>query len=90
MRLATGQFRYEDSGLLDRTHIRWFTRTTMIEMFTQAGWRIENGFSRQIPAQPPHGLLEGIRMTAEAAGADGEQAQEDAQTFQYLFRLRPA
>lgn len=90
MRLATGQFRYEDSGLLDRTHIRWFTRTTMIEMFTQAGWRIENGFSRQIPTQPPQALMAGIRTIAEAAGADGEQALADAQVFQYLFRLRPA
>ncbi|QJY34540.1 methyltransferase domain-containing protein [Diaphorobacter sp. JS3050] len=89
MRLATGQFHYEDSGLLDRTHIRWFTRTTMIDMFTQAGWRIENGFSRQIPTQPPQALLEGIRAIAEACGADGQQALADAQAFQYLFRLRP-
>lgn len=90
MRLATGQFRYEDSGLLDRTHIRWFTRTTLVEMFTQAGWQIEQAFSRQIPAQAPKALLDGIRAIAEAAGANGEEAVTDAQTFQYLFRLRPA
>jgi trans-aconitate methyltransferase len=90
MRLATGQFRYEDSGLLDRTHIRWFTRTTMIEMFIQAGWSIETGFSRQLPSQAPQALLDGIRAIAEAAGADGEVAVTDAQAFQYLFRLRPA
>lgn len=90
MRLATGQFRYEDSGLLDRTHIRWFTRTTMIEMFTEAGWTIETGFSRQLPSQAPPALLEGIRTIAQAAGADGEQALTDANAFQYLFRLRPA
>ena len=90
MRLATGQFRYEDSGLLDRTHIRWFTRTTMLEMFTQTGWAMETGFSRQLPSQPPKALMDGIRAIAEAAGADGDQALTDAQAFQYLFRLRPA
>ncbi|MFT3813819.1 MAG: class I SAM-dependent methyltransferase [Acidovorax sp.] len=90
MRLATGQFRYEDSGLLDRTHLRWFTRVTLIEMFTQAGWQIEHGFSRQLPAQAPQALLDGIRAIAEAAGANGEEAVVDAQAFQYLFRLRPA
>ena len=42
MRLATGLFRYEDSGLLDRTHVRWFTRVTMIEMFTSLGGRADS------------------------------------------------
>ena len=68
MRLATSQFRYEDSGLLDRTHIRWFTRTTMIEVFTQAtGWRIENRFSRQIPTAPRIFDSELSRRLPEAA-----------------------
>lgn len=89
MHLATGQFRNEDSGLLERTHLRWFTRTTLLEMFSETGWRIENGFSRQLPTQPPAGLLEGIQATAMAAGAESEQAVADAMAFQYLFRLRP-
>jgi len=90
MRLATGLFRYEDSGLLDRTHVRWFTRITMIEMFQQAGWRIEAGLTRRILHPPPPVLLDGIRTIAEAGGVDPDQAVEDAQVFQYLFRLRPA
>ncbi len=89
MRLATGLFRYENSGLLDRTHIRWFTRVTMIEMFTQAGWRIDRGLARRLPQKPPGALMEGIRAVAQAGGADPEQAEQDAQVFQYLFRLVP-
>ena len=88
MRLATGAFRYEDSGLLDRTHLRWFTRITLFEMFQQAGWRIENAIARRVPATPPPELMEGIRAIARAAGADAEQAVADAEVFQYLFRLR--
>ncbi|MDO9093340.1 MAG: class I SAM-dependent methyltransferase [Rubrivivax sp.] len=90
MRLATGLFRYEDSGLLDRTHVRWFTRVTMIEMFQQEGWRIETGLARKLPQQPPAALLEGVRAIARAGGADPEQAAEDAQVFQYLFKVVPA
>ncbi len=89
MRLATGLFRYEDSGLLDRTHIRWFTRVTMMEMFASNGWRIESGVARRLPQQPPAALLQGIAAIARAAGADAEQAVEDAQVFQYLFRVVP-
>ena len=90
MRLATGLFRYEDSGLLDRTHVRWFTRVTMIEMFTQAGWRLETGLARRLPQAAPPALMEGIRATAKAAGADPEQAADDASIFQFLFKVVPA
>lgn len=90
MRLATGLFRYEDSGLLDRTHVRWFTRVTMIEMFQQAGWRIESGLARRLPQAAPEALIEGVRAIARAGGADPEQAAEDAQVFQYLFKVVPA
>jgi SAM-dependent methyltransferase len=90
MRLATGLFRYEDSGLLDRTHVRWFTRVTMIEMFQQAGWRVDAGFSRRIPQPAPPALMDGVRAIARAGGADPDQAADDATVFQYLFRVVPA
>lgn len=90
MRLATGQFRYEDSGLLDRTHLRWFTRVTMIEMFEEAGWRIDAVLAGVLPQQPPPALLEGITAIARAASYDAAKAEEDALAFQYLFRVQPA
>ena len=90
MRLATGLFRYEDSGLLDRTHVRWFTRVTMIEMFTQAGWRLETGLARRLPQVAPPALMEGILAIARAAGADPEQTADDASVFQFLFKVVPA
>ena len=90
MRLATGLFRYEDSGLLDRTHVRWFTRVTMIEMFQQAGWRIESGLARRLPQSAPQALMDGVRAVAQASGANADQAAEDASVFQYLFKVVPA
>ena len=90
MRLATGFVRYEDGGLLDRTHRRGFTRVPLAEMFIGAGWRIETALGRRVPAQPPAELLDGIRAIARAGGAEPEQAVADSLVFQYLFRLRPA
>jgi len=43
-RLNRGEFRYEDRGLLDRTHLRWFTRTTIAELFQSAGYRMIDEF----------------------------------------------
>jgi 2-polyprenyl-3-methyl-5-hydroxy-6-metoxy-1,4-benzoquinol methylase len=36
-----GEWQYEDSGLLDRTHLRFFTRSTATELFTDNGYDIE-------------------------------------------------
>ena len=37
--LLFGRFRYQDSGVLDRTHLRFFTRRSAIEMLRSAGFR---------------------------------------------------
>jgi 2-polyprenyl-3-methyl-5-hydroxy-6-metoxy-1,4-benzoquinol methylase len=39
--LLKGRFRYADKGLMDRTHLRWFTRESAIELVKGAGLRVE-------------------------------------------------
>ena len=36
--LALGRFDYEDEGVMDRTHLRWFTPASLAEMFAAAGF----------------------------------------------------
>lgn len=36
-----GRWRYEESGLLDRTHLRFFTRREIVDLFAGAGQEIE-------------------------------------------------
>jgi 2-polyprenyl-3-methyl-5-hydroxy-6-metoxy-1,4-benzoquinol methylase len=52
MRLALlrGRFEYTDTGLLDRTHLRFFTLQTATAMFIQAGFRVEK------VVVPPHSI----------------------------------
>jgi SAM-dependent methyltransferase len=38
--LLLGRWRYEDNGLLDRTHLRFFTLESAEELLIDAGWRI--------------------------------------------------
>lgn len=35
-----GEFNYSDVGILDRTHLRFFTRKSIVDLFTKAGFEI--------------------------------------------------
>ncbi|WP_256730435.1 bifunctional 2-polyprenyl-6-hydroxyphenol methylase/3-demethylubiquinol 3-O-methyltransferase UbiG [Pseudomonas sp. ANT_H12B] len=85
-RLSVGDFRYEDSGLFDRTHIRWFTLVTMLEMFNQAGLTVEAGVPRVFDEPEREKYLPMIHAMAAAAGRDPELAVQDALPLQYVFR----
>ena len=40
--LMAGRFGYDDSGVMDRTHLRWFTPDTYRQMFETAGFRVDS------------------------------------------------
>lgn len=85
-RLAIGEFRYEASGLLDRTHLRWFTRVTLFELFASAGLRVETGVPRIFDEPQREPVLAAIRQMAIAMGRDPEGAVRDALPLQYVMR----
>ena len=38
--LLMGRFNYQDVGIMDATHLRWFTRETICEFFERLGFKI--------------------------------------------------
>jgi len=88
-RLSAGDFRYEVSGLLDKTHLRWFTRQTMIELFEQTGFRIDVGTSRIFDEPEREKFLPIIEKMGQAAGVDPKIALADALPLQYVVRAVP-
>jgi SAM-dependent methyltransferase len=89
VRLNCGQFRYEDTGLLDRTHLRWFTKTTIAEMFADAGFTITCAVQRTFEEPDHERFLPAIRSMATAIGIDPEVAVGDALPWQYVIRAAP-
>jgi len=88
-RLSVGDFRYEEMGLMDKTHLRWFTRQTIIEMFSKAGFRIVEGFPRIFNEPNRDIFLPIIGALAKAAGGDSEEAINDSMPLQYVIRAVP-
>ena len=89
-RLACGELRYEDMGLLDRTHLRWFTRITILDMFQQSGFRVVVMNARVFNEPQREKVLAAIEAMARTLGANPAQAMADASVFQYVLRAVPA
>ena len=74
MRLLRGRWDYTDAGTLDRTHVRFFTRATMVEMFDRAGYTVElcEGINsvRQEWKQDPSGPRRLAKLLLERALGD--------------------
>jgi len=86
-KLSIGDFRYQDSGLLDRTHLRWFTRQTIIEMFESCGYKLIEGFPRIFDEPQKDLFLPLIEQMAKAAGSDPKISLSDALPLQFVVRF---
>ncbi len=86
--LLEGRFEYRPLGLLDDTHLRFFTRRSVEELLAAAGLRAidmrrttADVFATEIPLAPDHfpgELVERVRATP------------DSDTYQFVFRAVPA
>jgi SAM-dependent methyltransferase len=88
-RLCSGLFRYEAEGLLDRTHIRWFTGTTLIELFDSAGFAVVQGLAKIHPTPMPKEIGLAIATLAQAAGADPDTSVRNAVPYQWVVKAMP-
>ena len=89
-RLNCGEFDYADAGLMDRTHIRWFTRKTIFKLFQSCGFRVVGGRARVLDEPMRDTAMAGIRALAEAIGTDVDVAVNDATAFQWVVQAAPA
>ena len=85
-RIAIGDLRYEDSGLMDRTHLRWFSRQTMLALFQESGFRVEGIAPRIFPHPEAERVLEQIGTMVQTLGGNPDQAMRDAMPLQYVIR----
>jgi trans-aconitate methyltransferase len=100
--LAAGRFDYTPDGLLDRTHLRFFTRRTIAQLFDGAGYtierwdrttdgRVDDATRRRILGVmlpvPLAGRVAGRRVTVR--GVETDEAYHDLRTVQFGLLARP-
>ena len=88
--LLGGQFSYQRLGLLDETHIRFYTRASVDELFTRAGYIIEATETTTAPIFEESDLVPLVRRADySAALIDEVEADSDSETLQFVVRATP-
>ena len=89
-RLITGELHYEDAGLLDRTHLRWFTQKTMVRLFEDTGFRVEFMMARVFDEPMRHLAINELKQVATAFGVPATEIEQRFASLQYVIRAIPA
>jgi 2-polyprenyl-3-methyl-5-hydroxy-6-metoxy-1,4-benzoquinol methylase len=79
--LLGGRWDYQDAGILDRTHLRFFTRHNMLEMMQRNALNVENVQASMMPLDFPGGVFAALI----ALGINPSELLEDLQRYQYLL-----
>jgi len=83
-----GEWKYADSGLLDRTHLRFFTLDSAVEMFKQAGWSVVSASARVIDREQTGKALEAFEPLVETLGIPRDKMRRNLSAFQWVIEAK--
>ncbi|MEA2435986.1 MAG: hypothetical protein QOF65_542 [Thermoleophilaceae bacterium] len=86
--LLRGSFEYADVGLMDRTHLRWFTHASARRLVYEAGFEIER--ERFSPIEQPPGVMRrAAPLATDLAVKAALRLWPGLMAQQFVLRLRP-
>jgi SAM-dependent methyltransferase len=85
--LLTGKFEYRPTGLLDQTHLRFFTRETIEKFVSGCGFAVESCFASTAPLGGTEFGPPDTSIPREAI--EFVQRDRDSNVYQYVVRLVP-
>lgn len=86
--LLSGNFRYREKGLLDRTHLRFFTRRSLEWMLLENGWVPLQWDAYHVPVHASEFATDWLRLHGERARP--LETQPDADVYQFVVVAAPA
>ena len=88
--LLEGNFQYQQLGILDNTHLRFFTRKTVDKLFEDSGYLIDAVKPTKLPIYSNSDLIPAIEKNNFHENITHKIEQdEDADTLQFVIRAYP-
>ena len=89
-RLLQGGWRYEESGLFDRTHLRWFSQESGGQALAEAGYVPLDSIGRVFEGERGRRFIAAITPALAALGVDAEAYARRALPLQHVWRATRA
>jgi len=86
--LTRDRWPYADAGLLDRTHVHFFTLAEAELMLRDCGFTVESAATTTL-SQPPPPTVDHLTRFLAALGADEQTTRQRLTAYQYLLVARP-
>ncbi len=87
-RLLIGDIAYDNAGLLDETHVRFFSPSSMTKLFLDAGWLPKMVDSYSVASSSP--ALQHLIRAAQDLGCPPSTSLRNFSLYQLIFECRPA
>ena len=89
--LLQGKFEYSELGILDNTHLRFFTRKTVNDLFNKSGYLIELTDRTTLPIFTDNSLVPEVNQHEfNLETIQKLEADKDAQTLQFIIKAVPS
>jgi 2-polyprenyl-3-methyl-5-hydroxy-6-metoxy-1,4-benzoquinol methylase len=85
--LVNGTFTYVDEGILDRTHLRFFTAFEIARFLEGCGFAIFG--TANVNRSPPTPFLDSVAELVNRCGGDARRFREEATIIQYIVKAKP-
>lgn len=82
--LLQGKWTYADEGILDRTHLRFFTLETMLALFGQAGLAVESAVSCTLATPAYEALVADLDALRRKYDMGTDRFATEAVAFQWI------
>ncbi len=86
--LLRGDWAYEPSGLLDETHLRWFSLESMRKTLLSAGLTLSDVHPRIFDMEQARAFASAVAPALRAMGVDPQSYLNRAAPLQYVWRAR--
>jgi len=87
--LLSGQFRYASQGLLDKTHLRFFTQQGIVDLFRESGYEITHLIALLSTNDYYESLIAALERIREEWKLGSRDFPQSVRSFQYILRASP-
>jgi hypothetical protein len=88
LRLLNGSFDYENQGLFDRSHLRWFTPRNMGRALQEIGLELADLAARPVDVEGAKQFALAMAPGLQAIGVDPREYLNRAAPLQFIWRAR--